>query len=244
MHLKHFFQVIFMCAFIFVLSHQSYAGDQMKLVLTCTEGNQIHRLSTSILTEAYEKLGYSIDVKELPAERAAMTANSGEADGIVVRTKSSKKFFPNLIMVPAKVTQVDGVVLTKKSNNFVIEGWKSLKPYKIAYIHGCKWAEINTKGMNIYTVPRFTTLFHVLEGDRVDVIVLPRLVGQSIIENLKINDIKILEPPVITMELYHYLNKKQEHLSDKLAAVLREMDQSGRITEIREDFRSRLFAKK
>lgn len=45
-------------------------------------------------------------------------------------------------------------------------------------------------------------------------------------------DIVILEPPLVTISDYHYLNKKKQHLLLPLTEALRQMEKEGLIQKI------------
>jgi len=48
----------------------------------------------------------------------------------------------------------------------------------------------------------------------------------------ELEDIYHLEPPLASREMYLYLNKKHEHLVEKVAEALRSMKEDGRYDQI------------
>lgn len=85
-------------------------------------------LADRIISEAFRRTGYEIKIVSLPSERALINANAGIEDGNFIRVAGLNKLYPNLIMVPEKITAHEFVVFTK-SAFFEIVGWKSLQPY-------------------------------------------------------------------------------------------------------------------
>ena len=56
------------------------------------------------------------------------------------------------------------------------------------------------------------------------------------IRKLGLTDIRVVEPPLETVQFYHYLHKKNRSLIPGIDAVLRSMQASGRVAEIKTDF--------
>jgi polar amino acid transport system substrate-binding protein len=70
-------------------------------------------------------------------------------------------------------------------------------------------------------------LFTLLQKDRIDVALNARLDGLAMTKDLRISDIKVLEPPLATRRMFPYLHKKHQELVPKLAAALRAMKEDG-----------------
>ncbi len=143
------------------------------------------------------------------------------------------KEYKNLIMVPHPVDFGEAMVFTK-NKVFPVNGWDSLKPYKIGILRGNKFAEKGTEGMNRLPANTIEQLFEMLDAERADIIVLLRWNGSTTLKKMNLTGIRVLEPPVETMPLYHYLHKKNERLVPKVAAALKEMEKEGLIQKIRE----------
>ncbi len=121
-----------------------------------------------------------------------------------------------------------------KDVTFAVTGWDSLKPYTIGIRRGVVFAEKGTQGMLVDSVTDYRQLLLKLDAGRNDVAIMPRLSGLFELQKLHIQGIKLLDPPLITLELYHYLHKKHEALVPVLTKVLREINEEGRIRAIRE----------
>lgn len=200
-----------------------------------TMDSPLARLGQEILQEAYQRIGIQVETTVLPAERALHTANSGEVDGEVLRIKGIQESYPNLRMVPVSVLTMEGVVFTKNVT-FEVMGWESLKPYRIGILRGSKFAEQGTRGMTVGAVNTYRQVLLKLDAGRDDVAVMARTNGLIEIGKLNMKDIRVLEPPLITVELYHYVHKKHEYLLPKITQVLQDMVEEGRIQEIKEQF--------
>lgn len=221
--------VLTVCMLLMVMQ----VNAEETLTITAIENLSHGFITEKILKEAYKRIGIRMEVKGYPAERAMQMANDGESDGELRRPAGMDKEYKNLIMVPQSVDFGEAVVFTK-NKVFSINGWDSLKPYKIGILRGNKFAEKGTEGMNRFAANTIEQLFEMLDAGRTDIIVLLRRNGLATLKKLNLTGIRALEPPVENMPLYHYLNKKNERLVPKITAALQEMEKEGLIQKIKD----------
>jgi polar amino acid transport system substrate-binding protein len=175
----------------------------------------------------------TMEVKRFPGERALLTSNNGEVDGELFRKKEIVQSYPNLVLIPVSIVNVDEMAFTKSDKKFSVKGWESLLPYSVGYRTGIKIIEDNlVKGTNAETVATLDLLFQKLEKGRNDVVIETRLSGLQTIKDLGLKDIVMLEPPLLQSPLYHFLNVKNKNLVEPLTAVLLEMEKTGVIKDI------------
>lgn len=168
-----------------------------------------------------------------------MIADEGKIDGDVNRVASIAKDYPNLVKVPVPLFFVDIVAFTK-STEIAIKGWDSLRPYKIATLRGLKIAEQGLENFEYVSVPDFDPIIRMLERGRVDIAVLPREDGIKGIKELGITSIRVIEPPLIRVELYHFLHNKHKSIVPEITASLDKMREEGLIEKlIREELSPR-----
>jgi polar amino acid transport system substrate-binding protein len=79
-----------------------------------------------------------------------------------------------------------------------------------------------------------------LENERIDAVVAPRISAIISLADLEFDTIKILEPPLQSLPLFHYLNIKHKSLAEKLENVLHKMEEKGEIQQIREEYISNI----
>jgi len=197
-------------------------------------------ISELVLKQAYQRIGIKIRIIKQPGKRALRSSNSGKTDGEVMRSKGINAQYSNLIMIPVPVNYVDFVVFTKNVE-FTVNGPQSLKPYKVGVRRGVKLSEGLTKGLNPLVVDREEQLLSILDRGRVDVILMSRIGGLAQIKKLKLKGIKILEPPLATGGLYHYLHMKHENLVAEITESLKKMEQEGEIQKIRNQYISKQY---
>lgn len=226
-----------MLLFIIFFFISATANANQKMVFSTGEGATIQDISELVLIEAYNKIGYDIEVKRLPNARALMSSNFGKVDGEVSRVKGINKKVVNLIQIPIAINFLEGYAFSKKSS-LEITNWESLRKYKLVCVRGVKFVEANLSKRNIdcHEVTLFTQAVKLLQVGRFEAAVFPRTNGICAIRKANVLDIKPVGKPLIKTKLYHYLHKKNANMVIKIQTVLEEMEQSGRIAEIRVEY--------
>ncbi len=223
---------------IIIVVFFSTVGQTEELTYLATQTN-IARMSVAILTEAHERINIKLRVEYVPATRALLMANEGAADGEVCRIKGINKEFTNLVRVDPSYISMQSNVFTKDLK-FTVEGWHSLKPYKIGIHRGHIYAENATRGFDVTSVAHDEQLLLMLDSGRLDMAIIVMIDGLMGIKNLNLERrIKIIEPPISNIPLYLYLHKKNVHLISKIGTSLREMIEKGRTKEIIKEFLSK-----
>jgi len=184
-----------------------------------------------LATEAFKRIGIPVNLTVLPAQRALINVNSGIDDGDVFRAPGLERAYPNLIQVPEPVLVHDFVAYSRKTG-VSVRDWNDLKRFSVAYTSGYKIFELNVRDTKELTVTSsIFELFTLLEKDRVDVILLDRWSGQSVVRQ-KNYQLKPMEPPLARIHMFMYLNKKHAALVPKVAQALRAMKADGSYKKI------------
>jgi polar amino acid transport system substrate-binding protein len=195
-------------------------------------------VSERVLREAYKRLQIDIKIRRLPAARALHESNIGVYDGELYRIRGVNKEYPNLIPISVPINVMEGVAFTEDIH-FNVNGWESLRPFKLGIQRGAKFVEraaFATKRNNVQVVNTNAQLFKMLKGGRIEVVVASRLSGLNTMQVNGITGIKILDRPIESYRLYHYVHKKNKHLVVDLTSVLMDMEKEGLIKKIRREF--------
>ncbi len=193
-----------------------------------------------IVINMFKRAGLRAKTVLLPSERSLINANTGIDDGNIARIKGLEKKYPNLVMVPGKVIDFDFVVFTK-SKNFKVKDWRSLKPYNIAFINGWKYFEKKARYYKSLTrVKSSTQLFNLLNNNRADIALYDLWSGLWWLRR-NTADIHFLLPPIASVKLYLYVNKKYKKLVPMLSRALAEMKKDGTYKLIYDKTLSRLL---
>lgn len=211
------------------------------LVFSAIENSPPVKNVTVILKQAYQKLGINISIKEYPGLRGLSYANSGETDGEAFRIFDIDKEYINLIRIPVSIRQDTMHLFVKKGKEFVLKDWSSIpKSYTIEYQRGLRFPKYASKEYQIKVIENnnVQSMFLKLDSGRCDAVVAGGLEGLKYIQYLGLKNIVMLEPPIYTTFLYHYLNKKHIKLVPQITEILKEMENSGEIERIRKELDS------
>lgn len=218
--------------FLFFASLPCRAQDHLVFSRPRDQSGVATLMGERILKEAYARLGIDFEFRELPNVRALFTANRGGTDGDFLRLAGLERTYPNLTMISVPIGYVDIMVYTKETE-FPVRGWHSLSPYSIGFVRGFKLAEARTEGMHVEVVNTPEQAFLKLNAGRSDIVVESRS-AQCKLKDYNVSDIRILEPPLDKLVLYHYLHTRHTALKAKLETVLTCMGQEGELKALQD----------
>lgn len=176
---------------------------------------------------ALSRLGYSLEVEHLPGERALLLANSGVADGELLRIGGLEKRYPDLIPVPEKTFDMEFIAFSR-NKALQIQSWDDLKNYTVAIITGWKILENNIpEGVDLIKVKNPQQLFELGSKGRADVILFSRWQGISFTRANHFDEIFPVGSPLATMEMFVYLHKSRQALVPEMAQAIRDLKQDG-----------------
>lgn len=205
-----------------------------QLVFSTFEG---HRIGTEtilqVMTEAYGRIGITIEIRRYPGERALHYANEGKVDGELFRKKEGiVEAFPNLVKVPVCIHR-GAFVGFARDDTFSLHGWSSLRSRSVGYKRGVKAVEMNlVPGTHAEPVASMEQAFRKLSLGRTDIVIDVRPDGLATIKKLGLKGLRVLEPPLLTVESFHYLHVKNSDLVAPLAEALKQMAGEGLIRRI------------
>ena len=191
-------------------------------ISTLLEQDPATAIAEQVLAEAYRRLGMALEVQKYPGERSLVSANDGLTDGELYRKVGMERDYPNLIIVPVPLQQYEIVIFTSDTT-FPVNGWESLRPFTVGFVRGIKIVEANTAGMRTEAVPTMQQALQKMAMGRTDVVVGNRASGLAAARALKMDDIRVLAPPLASFPVYHYVHRRHEALVPRLTAVMQQM---------------------
>mgnify|MGYP000232164641 CR=1 FL=1 len=213
---------------------QNFTMAQESITLTTPSSVYVQVVGQKVIIEAYKRIGVNVDLLELPAERAIHDVDRGMLDGVLNRIQGIESKYHNLVMIPIPINSLSFGVFTKNLT-FPITGWKSLLPYTVAIRRGIKAVETRIPlELKYHSVTNAEQVFLMIDRERTNLGIYPIHEGLLIIKSLGLKSIKLLEPPLYSVDLYHYLHKKHSRLIPKITAALKEMEKQGEIKKIKE----------
>ncbi len=186
----------------------------------------------SVAMVAFHRLGISLIIQHIPAKRALVNANKGRTDGDLARIKGVEKTYPNLIRVP-EVIWVAEINAFSKDPTIILNNWKDLKSYSVAYVRG--WVVFDRHVPKEAMVNRVLfpeALFKMLDRRRVELALYEKKMGLSVINNFAFEEIEPVNNSLLTTPIYIYLHKKHSAIVPKLAQVIKDMKQDGTYDKI------------
>lgn len=230
---QYFIQSLIYFFITSVLSANAYSVEKMIFSSGAGHDSDQPKFIAPILTEAFARHGYSLQVKFFPSKRALLMANSGKVDGELNRVKNlhlvTHGQYTNLIRIDEPILTVNTAVFSKRSST--IETFTELANLKIAYKAGRQ----NTKKQLSSILPKDLIVavssdsqaFRLLKAGRVDAVMTELGLGQRIISGKAgFEGIKVLWKSE-EIDIYSYIHSKHEKLGLKIAQTLKEMKQDG-----------------
>lgn len=215
--------------------HRAWAerhGIEHRLVFSTFPPGGLHDLFDHILSEAYARLGYEVELQGYPAERALLMANDGLVDGEAGRVSVVERSYPNLIRVPTPIYVNRIAVLTVDADIDPAKGWAQFAYYRTCIRNGYKFLESRVPGENCHRVSSYEKMLELLKNRRVDVALAEFFDILPTLGKVGMGDVRMLDEPMAVNPMYHYLNRRHADLVPKIDAVLRAMAAEGRLKEI------------
>lgn len=229
-----YLQVMFICLGLFV-SAISYAEHQ-ELNFSAIKNAAYIKHANRVMTEAYKRMGRTFTITELPAKRSLVSSNSGKGlDGELFRIAGVEKNYTNLIPIKVPLSRSMWMVYTIDTK-FKVNGWQSLKPYKIGVRNGVVTTDKGTAGMDTVSVNSNQQLFELLETGRVDIVVMSHSNGEKYLNKHPDTKIHSLTEPVQIRPVYHFVHKKNAYYIPKLTAILQDMYEQGVIEKAYQEY--------
>lgn len=181
-----------------------------------------------IVAAVFHEIGLEAEVQVYPTatERALLNADAGIDDGTALRIAGLEKQYPNLIRVPEKLIVNDFVAYSARLN-FATDSWKSLEPYVVTYIIGWKVFEKNVPKTRELTLVRDAEqMFGLIGNGRAEIALYERWQGLERARDIGIK-VHVLEPPLLSTDMFMYLNKKHAALVPRVAQALAQLKKDG-----------------
>ncbi len=190
-------------------------------------------ISSKILEKAYSRAGIKIQPVFLNLEESLQQSNAGITDGELARIEQITQLYPNLRQVPISVISVEAVAFSTNPS-LIIDRWDDLQGHKVAIIKGAKFIEIATAKLPVEKVLTPQEAFERLDKGLVEIVVVPKLAGWSIIHKKRYRNIRMVSASLKKMKLYHFVHKKNSHLIPLIYPHLKKMQKTGEISYIRD----------
>lgn len=199
-------------------------------ILASPESVKIIKIAQAIADDLSRRLNVNITVVNLPGQRAIEYLRTGRIDGDWSRVDGFSKVVPGLVKVSEPVA-THPFIAYSINRNIKIDGWKSLKPYRVVYLRGWKIVERELQSIHeqLHPVDDARIALTLLGANRADVLIHVPYVIRPLLatDEFKYSSIKALKPPLEYINVYTFLLEKHQALAEKMAIALREMKKDG-----------------
>lgn len=229
----------YLFALIFLPLSMAYGTGQANdrlLHFTSIENSPMSSMSAEMMTVAWKRAGYDIDITWLPGKRALLESTAGNFDGEISRIGALAKRYPMLKRVAVSHHLMGNYAFVRMADRDVISP-AGIRNYTIGLVNGIVANKRFTEGMTRTFLNDVDHLFIMLEKRRVDVAMTSGLTGRiSILQNFSADDFFMYPEPLVQNPLYHYLHERKAYLLPVINAELEKMKRAGEFDTIREDF--------
>lgn len=186
----------------------------------------------AVVREATRRIGRNITIVWRPEKRGIRLANIGEEDGHYPRIASVSKEFRNLIHVPVPIYRSIFVAIAKRAD-VEVKGWESLKSFSVGYPMG--WKVFEAKEEHFGTPVPVTSppsLLRMVDRGRIDVVLYEQTAFGLIATKEGMTHLRILKPPLSSLDLFLLLHKKHASLVPRFAAALKGLTEDGTLRKL------------
>ncbi len=221
-----------------IFAHEDHDVKTVRFGTIDSPGVPIFEKAYAFLTEAFKRNGYRFELSTYPGKRALLSVDNGKLDGDAFRiyTLNAGQEYKNIVRVEEPIITIDQSVWSKK--DIVVDGWKSLKNYRLVYERGTKFIENNLHHFeSAQPVSSLKQAFMMIHRGRADIAITSRDTGTPRLKEygLENSGIKVLYPPLLELHLYPYMNIKHKELAEAISKTLKEMKSDGTVKKLTEE---------
>lgn len=190
-------------------SSASTAGESLIIGIAGVKTNErAFRIGKNILQEISKRMNVKIQLISLPAKRALIMLREGAIHAELTRVAAYKKKVPTAIKVEEPITSLPYHAYTQKK--IIVDGWDSLKPYKIVHVRGHIFIETYLTNHKTFAVNSAKTAFLFLKAKRADLYIEEILTSTPILNSPEFDDsgIKRLDPPLAILNTFTFFSSK------------------------------------
>ena len=171
-----------------------------------------------LIIQAYQDIGYRVEVVPMPAKRAMHEAVHGEwVDGVVGRAEMAAEILNHFIRIPVAIGQVEIFAYFRQDAEkelAAIDSWAQLSRYQVATLRGFILSSQNLSKHRVkfQQVTYARQAFEMLVRKHVDFVVLPRKMAEQVLKNGEFRQIGRSVNALDKKPLFHYLHQKHDKL--------------------------------
>lgn len=215
------------------LSRAMAAGPPLRFATDANDETGLAPIGRALLRRAFERLGMDLQFEALPLRRSLQMSLEGRLDGESLRIRDLSYKHPELLLVPVPIATVQVLGYVRKAGPKPRDD-EALLALRLGYPRGVvlveRWLSYATRKVEASTR---TDLLRLLRAEVIDVALLPSAAGLPELEPDDMTGLVRLPTPFHMTPLYALLHERHRALLPRLAAVLRDMEDSGESNKLR-----------
>ena len=217
---------------VLMLGFTSFTHAQQTLTMSLTgveAGSKVAVQAQHLADFLTKDMGVKIKVACMAGKRSFNMLKQGKLDGDLARLEGFEKIIPNLVRVEESVSDVPYLAYVKDAS-ITINGWESLRSYKIAYFKGMKQVETNLAGHpNLMPVNSVRQGLKMVISGRADIFPFAPTLVEPVLrtDEFKNSGVAALKTPVAMLSNYIYVQPQHAELAKKLSAKLTQIKSDG-----------------
>lgn len=195
-----------------------------------TNRGEVMQVAQSAANDIAKRCGVEISLVPMDAQREKEFLLSGEIDGVFARVVGLEFTVPGLVRVPESTASFP-VYAYAKRKDIVINGWDSLKAYKVTYLTDHLFFKLNFDPVlrNAVSFANIESAVKFVDAGRADIFVHAPLGVESAlaIGELKNSGVKALQPAIDLEHTYIHVLPKHSKLVACFDVALKNMKADG-----------------
>jgi len=201
------------------------AAETQPYVVAYSETHPYSAGVITFLTEAYRRIGVTIAAHPYPPGRSVELANRGEVDAEATRVPDAMGEMSELIAVPEPLGRGATYVYTTGAPA-PVDGWESLRGLRLCVMVGDLITMKRTETMTREISHDGASQFRMLAKGRCQAAISDGA-AWLMIDRQHLGHFRMIEKPLQSFPIYHYVNRRHADLVQPLAEAFRALKAEG-----------------
>ncbi len=223
---------------VLMLFIDQVSAEEIKLISGLYGDTQGSRIAKRLIETIEQRSGLIFAISDFSLKRSHHifgTDNGKKYNGALIFLDGVEKTVPNVVKVPEVFIQ-SPIVAVVVNSNLKVNGWESLKGYKLVHQNGLKIVELFLRKYNLksHSLRGAEQGLKSIKSRRAEVFVSPSLLVMGTLKKTEFKDkgFKVLKPPIVVCNFYSYFYKPYESIAKTYNEVLKEMKKDGSYEKI------------
>ena len=210
------------------------------MTIGAPEGHHLLPLGQSLIEAVYQPLNVQTEILALPSLRSLSMANSGELDAEMVRIAEVGDSYPNLLRIPTPLLMLQ-LELVTATPNMTLDNIRQARKGRIVIQLNSVKAQRLVGHLEPVIVHSVEQQLKLLASGKVDFALIDSIKGLDLTTGYSSAERPLYQTVLLQEPAYHFLHKKHQALLLSLNQSVQDLQVSGRIEELVQQFRQQLL---